>query len=276
MDNDKKPIWMNISNFIELLNSQQTQAEIAKKISDRFVQKLPGHAIDLTECENLSKKHFPLFLNELRIFQITDKKYWFVSFTGVLLFLFTEIMIFLKYNLAFNNLIQYILVSLLAFLIFYFIFMLAYSTFELENKIKWNFVKSQFYTIPAMMASVGLIILHSVLIFYSGLASSPFLPAFFFINLTIITAPRENSVKIYILTMLAAVIISMPYLGGFNIPIISSLVNFNIPISPEDKKKFPELSTLINCITLFYTIAITLTSRFWSSSKIIKNLKNEK
>ena len=245
-----KPKWINLTNFINVLKCKSTQEELSKKFC-QYASKEDG--VITNSHEEDAKTFFPSFLCDLRMFDISDSKYWGASFIGVIIFLLIESLIFLSNDFPFVSLLGKLALGLVIVVLLYFA---VFFFFLRDAKMK-----NLFFTLPVMFTSLGLILLNLFLIIFTGWLNSPFLPAFVFINLTIISAPRENSWPIYILTIIAFIILLSPYLLNFNLS--NDKNTKNIP-------DFSEVGKTINMLTLFFTVGIVVVSRSFSSKKIIK------
>lgn len=256
MDDNLKPSWINISNFISVLKHQDTQNVLSDKICKFSSKKDP---IVTESHEGDAKAFLPTLLCNLRMFDISDSKYWGVSFIGVTIFLLIESLIFLFNNIKFVTYLGAIAIGIVILVGLYFA---IFFFFLREIKMK-NF----FYTIPVILTSLGLIILNFLLILFTGWEQSPFLPAFLFTNLTIISAPRENSRTIYFLTAIAFFLLFIPYFTSGGIDYTNA--DGSVP-------DFSELGKTINMLTLFFTVGIVVVSRSFSSKKILNKQENEK
>lgn len=256
--NEKRPKWICFKNFLLLLNCPKTQEGLAIGLQN-YIQKDPGFEINNQRCEELSKKHFPVMLQDIRMFDIVDPNYWKALFYGVLAFLALETIVFFiyqfLYNFPFFIAIAAITIGLMLVIIF-FLVKKYYS--QIENPLK-----PDNYSWPVLLISSGLIALNFVLVWNTGWKDSPFLPAFFFTVITVVTAPRENSNIIYVLTAVSMLAIITPYLIGY----------FFVVSTKQDDYGY--LSIIINLITLIFTVGLVIVSRYHSSNKVINNQRNE-
>lgn len=252
-DYDNRPKWICFKNFLLALNCKKIQDKLALELHN-YIPEISGYKKNQKECKELSKRHFPLMLDDLRIFNIVDTKYWKVLFCGVIAFLFIEIAVFfwyeLEYEFPFFKNVAFIIISLLIVIIVF----LVLKFVSLINKP----LRFTSYSIPVFIVSLGLIVLNFVLINNTGWTNSPFLPAFFFIVITITTAPRENSKTVIWLTGISLVFIIAPYIIDHMFTISHIQVDYG------------NLSVIINILTLIFTVGIASIARHFSSQKIIK------
>lgn len=250
-----RPLWINITNFIGLLNCPSQQEDLAKKFAATYWNKKYGFETDSQEED--SKKYFPVLLRDLRIYDITDDKYWSISFIGVQLFLLVEAMIFLFSDF---KVFTHVALFMIILAVIISLFSVICNLLELEQKWKINV-----HTWQAIIISCGLLIINYILITKTGWRQSPFLPAFTFVALTIITAPRENSKIIIILSLFAMTFILFPYTSEYIFT-----VDLNQNISASFINKYDSLSRAINIVTLVFSVLIVIANRFYSSQKVIK------
>lgn len=258
---ENRPKWITFRNFLQLFNKPSVQECLASELAEFAPKETPEeYILDTQKSKDITKKHCPILLDELRVYDSKDINYWLVSFSGVFVFLLFELMYLIQFKLSFMDLIHYMTWPLIGLLAFYLIYMIIALRLELfKREIQSKFLIKNFFTIPAIMLSLGLLVLQTTLIFYSGWDKSPFLPAFLFVNLTIITAPRENSKSIIVLTFLTLIIMLTPF-----------IFPNNNSIDQHDALQFDNFSETINISTLLFTVVIVFLSRFFSSYKFLK------
>lgn len=251
-DYDNRPKWICFKNFLLVLNCKKIQDKLALELHN-YIPEISGYKKNQKECKELSKRHFPLMLDDLRIFNIVDTNYWKVLFCGVIAFLFIEIVIFFWYELEYKFPFFTDVAIIITLLLLIIIVFLALKFISLINKP----LRLTSYSVPVFIVSLGLIVLNFVLINNTGWTNSPFLPAFFFIVITITTAPRENSKTVKWLTFISFVFMILPYVIDYMFIISHKRVDYG------------NLSVIINILTLFFTVGITTIARHFSSQKII-------
>lgn len=88
MMNVPRPIWMSLSNFIEVLG---TSKETREQLSTGLCVYGEDHC---SSPKEEVEKHLQSLMDDLRLFDITDPKYWGACFGCVVLFLGVEAFVF--------------------------------------------------------------------------------------------------------------------------------------------------------------------------------------
>ena len=74
---NSRPKWINLSNFIKVLRCKESQHELSTRICQYASNK---DGIFTQSKEEDAKTYLPSLLTDLRMFDITDSKYWGASF----------------------------------------------------------------------------------------------------------------------------------------------------------------------------------------------------
>ncbi len=160
MMNVPRPIWMSLSNFIEVLG---TSKETREQLSTGLCVYGEDHC---SSPKEEVEKHLQSLMDDLRLFDITDPKYWGACFGCVVLFLGVEAFVFHFSTFPFKELVIGFAFGLaMAIVGFFFIYHYYFAQYKLS------------YALPVFVTAMGLIGLNLILISKTGWASSPFLPA---------------------------------------------------------------------------------------------------
>jgi len=232
------PKWRNTDAYIEAINQTDTKVSIVNYLAcNKFTNRYGiTHG---TSAKEEADYFLPLLMKNLRIFNVSDFKYWYISFVGIFGFLILELTIFIYNWEHLRNLLSiYILTFSLLLLIIIF---LVFYTFKVFSQIGDQNPKFKSpYPVLAVITSLGLVAINFILIAHSSWSKSPFMPAFLFVTVTIISAPRENSKLIILLTIvtLSAVVYT------FFAPLYSN------EIDGSSFAKFINISTLLCSVSL--------------------------
>lgn len=249
------PKWRNTEAYIEALNHKNIKNSI---INFFCKEKFPVESQIIHEDneEEEAKHYLPLLMKNLRIFNISDYKYWNYSFTGVLIFLIIEAIIFFK-NFQYFQKAYHVYIIIGCLLIFIIVCLLVFNYKTLKQTGDKNAKFKSPYTILAVITSIGLIILNFYLISKSQWSESPFMPAFLFVSATIISAPRENSFFIILLTIITFLVV---------------LWTFYAPTGINEITEFSDIK-YINISTIFCSIFLIIVLRKVGTKKILKDQK---
>ena len=276
-----KPEWRNTDTFIGSLKDDAVQTKIACYQAAQHSPTNYGTPAPPATVETEAKRCLPELLTGLRIVDIADHMYWLASFIGIFLFTFGEFIIFAVYFdfVSDNILAAEWFVWPLIFIVLLTFCHSIYIGLHLLTPSAAMAIKSKLH-IPvsydwiAIIITILLLFLNFLLVLFSGLWASPFLPSLIYVAMTIISAPRENSKVIIWLSVITFLLVLAPILI---FPQITPLIDVlgsedfmnNVMGNAITKETVDKIAVLVNTISLIFTVGMVILLRQINAKRIL-------